>query len=143
MNIAYVDSSCLVAIALVQAEHQRVSGWLYDFDRLYSSNLLEAELRSAMARERVEEPADRLLSAITWVHPARRLTPEYERILGRGYLRGADLWHLACALHLREATGELSFLSLDEAQVEVAGMLGFPLEKVQCRPSERSPFGGL
>lgn len=128
MRIAYVDSSCLVAIALVEAQHQRVSAWLYRFDRLYSSNLLEAELRSAMAREGVESPAEKLLSAITWVYPARPLSPEYERVLGKGYLRGADLWHLACALQLRDVSGELSFLSLDERQAKVAGLLGFSVE---------------
>jgi hypothetical protein len=127
LRLGYVDSSCVVAIALVQAEHQRVSAWLYGFDRLYSSNLLESELRSAMARERVESPAEKLLSAITWVYPARPLTPEYQRVLSQGYLRGADLWHLACALQLREVSRELSFLSLDEKQVAVATSLGFDL----------------
>jgi predicted nucleic acid-binding protein len=127
LRIAYLDSSCLVAIALEEADHQGVAAWLYGFDRLYSSNLLEAELRSAMMRERVETPADRLLSAITWVFPARPLTPEYELVLSRGYLRGAELWHLACALHLRKELEEVSFLSLDDKQVAVAASLGFDL----------------
>ena len=128
MRIAYVDSSCLVAIALEEADHQKVANWLYGFDRLYSSNLLEAELRSAIAREGVETSADRLLSAITWAYPLRPLTPELETVLEKGYLKGADLWHLACALDMREKAKEISFLSLDDKQVEVAGLLGFDLE---------------
>ena len=128
MRLAYVDSSCLVAIALVEADHQRVSSWLYSFDHLYSSNLLEAELRSAMARESVESSAAILLSSIIWVNPERPLTPEYELILTQGYLRGADLWHLACALHLRAEWKEVSFLSLDEKQTAVAQSMGFALE---------------
>jgi predicted nucleic acid-binding protein len=128
LRIAYLDSSCLVAIALEEADHQGVAAWLYGFDRLYSSNLLEAELRSAMARERVETPADGLLSAITWVFPARPLTPEYELVLSRGYLGGADVWHLACALYLKEELEEVSFLSLDENQTAVARSMGFALE---------------
>lgn len=127
MKIAYVDSSCLVAIALEEVDHQEVAAWLYGFDRLYSSNLLEAELRSAIAREEVETPADRLLSAINWVYPSRPLTPELKWVLEKGSLRGADLWHLACAIDLRETAKEISFLSLDVKQVEVAGSLGFDL----------------
>ncbi len=128
MRLAYVDSSCLVAIALVAADHQRVSSWLYGFDHLYASNLLEAELRSAMAREGVGSAAAILLSSIIWVYPERPLTPEYELILTQGYLRGADLWHLACALYLKEELEEVSFLSLDEKQTAVARSMGFALE---------------
>jgi hypothetical protein len=127
LRLAYVDSSCLVAIALEEADYQRVSSWLYGFDHLYSSNLLEAELRSAMARERVGSSAAILLSSIIWVYPERPLTPEYELILTQGYLRGANPWHLACALHLRAEWKEVSFLSLDDKQVAVASSLGFDL----------------
>jgi hypothetical protein len=59
-----------------------------------------------------------------WVFPHRRLTPEFDRILEAGLLRGPDLWHLACALFLRARVDELSFLTLDNKQGEIARSLG-------------------
>lgn len=47
------------------------------------------------------------------------------RALEVGYLRGADLWHVACALYLVEDAPELSFLTRDERQSAVAEALGF------------------
>lgn len=125
MRVAYVDTSCLVAVAFAEPGHEEVAGRLSDCDRLVSSNLLEAELRSAFRRESVdEEEADALLSGITWVHPDRRLTPEFERVLSRGYARGADLWHLACCLFLGKDLGSLEFVTLDNRQRELARDLG-------------------
>jgi hypothetical protein len=44
-----------------------------------------------------------------------------------GRLRGADLWHVACALFVAgSARGDLAFLSRDAAQRTVAKRLGFP-----------------
>jgi hypothetical protein len=96
---------------------------LESYDGLYSANLLEAELRAAFARERVAWQQD-LVSAIGWVLPARRLTDEIAHVLEAGYLRGADLWHVSCALHLHAALGELDFLTLDTTQREVAAAAG-------------------
>ena len=59
------------------------------------------------------------------VLPDRPLTPEYERILAVGSLSGADLWHLACALFVAQNPGDLSFITLDRRQLDVAGRLGF------------------
>ena len=96
------------------------------FDRLFSSNLLEAEFRSALAHEGVSEDAGPLLAGITWIYPNRPLTPEFSRILVIGrHLKGADLWHLACALFLAPNTPELTFMTLDKRQEEVAKKLGF------------------
>lgn len=121
MKLAYVDSSCLVAIALGEPGAQEMAERLGGFGRLLSSNLLEAELRSALSRERVEEDCAPLLSWIGWVHPDRPLTREYRVILDRGHARGADLWHLACALFLKARLGELAFVTLDRRQRELAG----------------------
>ena len=96
---------------------------LESYGGLYSANLLEAELRAAFARERVAWQQD-LVSAIGWVLPARRLTEEFAHVLDAGYLRGADLWHVSCALHLHNALGELDFLTLDATQMEVAAAAG-------------------
>ena len=96
---------------------------LESYDGLYSANLLEAELRAAFARERVAWQQE-IVSAIGWVLPARRLTGEIAHVLDAGYLRGADLWHVSCALHLHAALGELDFLTLDTNQLEVAAAAG-------------------
>lgn len=123
MKLAYVDTSCLVAIAFGEPGHEALAEELQSYDRLFASNLAEAELRSAFAREGVDEPAA-LLSALTWVFPSRALTEEYEQVLAQGYARGADLFHLACGLFLRRELGELLFLSVDQRQMALARSLG-------------------
>ena len=124
LNVAYVDTSFLVAIAFGERGAKSSARRLDGFDELLSSNLLEAELRSAFRREEVPFEQD-LLSWITWVLPDRPLGREMARVLEAGYVRGADLWHLAAALYLVEDPGELSFLTLDDRQGKVAGTLGF------------------
>ena len=124
MRLVYVDSSCLVAIAFEEPGADDLARDLSSYDRLFAGNLLEAEVLSALSREGIESTAG-LLTAITWVHPDRPLTDEYQRVLAAGYLRGADLWHVAAALFLDPTARELRFLSLDRKQVEVAARLGF------------------
>ncbi|MFQ5527068.1 MAG: PIN domain-containing protein [Thermoanaerobaculia bacterium] len=123
MKLAYVDTSCLVAIAFAEQGHEALANELLDFDRLFASNLAEAELLSAFARENADGPAG-LLSALTWVFPNRPLTQEYREVLAGGYVRGADLFHLACGLFLRRELGDLLFLSVDHRQLAVARSLG-------------------
>lgn len=95
-----------------------------EFSTLLSSNLLEAELRSALSRERLT--LDRtLLSGVEWVLPDRPLTPEYVAVLAAGHLRGADLWHIAAAIFVADELGSLTFLTLDQRQRAVAEALGF------------------
>lgn len=120
-----MDSSCLVAVAFGEAGAGRVEARLRRSDRLFAANLLEAELRAALAREDVEDRGESLVSGITWVYPDRPLTPEFDRILAVGYLKGADLWHLAHALFLAPAGKGLAFLTLDQRQRAVATELGF------------------
>ncbi len=125
MNLAYADTSCLVAIAFDEPGGRRLARRLERYDRLFASNLLEAEFRSALLREKVDVRADALLSWITWVYPNRTLTQEFKRISTAGYLKGADMWHLAHALFLAPAGKGLDFLTLDQRQREVSAMLGF------------------
>lgn len=125
MTIAYVDTSCLVAIALREPEWERTAEALDGFERLVSSNLLEAELRSALAREDVPQLIVPLLSEVSWILPRRPLTKEIQRVAREDYLRGADLWHLACALFLAGDPGELIFATLDRRQDHVARVVGF------------------
>jgi len=124
VTAAYVDTSCLVAVAFGEAGGRATARRLATFDELLSSNLLESELRSAFVREGVPfEPS--FIAGFRWILPDRPLGPEMERALATGYLRGADLWHVACALTIVDTPAELSFLTLDARQREVAAALGF------------------
>lgn len=124
MRAAYVDSSCLVSLAFDEPGASEISRCLTEYDELFSSPLLEAEVRSALVREGIGGEAE-LLSWVTWVLPARPLSFEISVALGVGYLRGADLWHLACALYLAPTPRELGFATADRRQAEVATKLGF------------------
>ncbi len=124
MNAAYVDSSAIVAIAFEELGWPEVEQRLGQFDDLWSSNLLEAEIRAAYRREQREFRPE-ILMGVRWVIPDRRLTREISMVVGSGYVKGADLWHLATALYAADDPGELTFITLDERQAEVARALGF------------------
>ncbi len=124
MSAAYVDSSVLVAIALGEVGSEALSQRLAGFGRLYSSNLLEAELRSALAREDVPF-SPRHVVQVRWIWTDRPLGPEMDTILEVGYLKGADLWHLAAALSFAPDPREMAFVTLDQRQRSVAAELGF------------------
>ena len=124
MSIAYVDSSVIVGIGLQDPGWADAERRLGEFSDLRSSNLLEAEVRAAYFRVGLELDA-RVLSGIRWVLPDRPLTAEMRTALSAGYLRGADLWHVATALYLAPTPGDMSFITLDRSQESVAGSLGF------------------
>ncbi len=124
MSSAYVDSSCVVAIAFEEPGFADLVQYLESYDELFSSALLEAELRAALVREGVASDAQ-MLHAISWVLPQRLLSTEITRVLAAGYLRGADLWHLACALFLAQTPRDLDFATVDRRQEKVARALGF------------------
>ena len=124
MRAAYVDSSCLVAVAFSEAGSTRVKRSLQSFEVLLSSNLLEAELRAAARRESIAADPAQLISAISWVYPDRPLTSEITTVLDTGYVRGADLWHLAVALFV-DPHREIAFLTLNTRQREISQQLGF------------------
>jgi len=127
VSLAYVDTSCLVAIAFDEPGATRLATRLQRFDRLLASNLLEAELRSALRREGVGGREIPMLSWLTWIYPNRPLTAEFARITALGYLKGPDLWHLANALFLAPDGRQLAFLTLDKRQRDVGAKLGFSL----------------
>lgn len=128
MTVAYIDTSCLVAVAFDEPGASQVARRLDRYDRLLASNLLEAELRSSLVREEVEERADALLSWISWIYPNRPLSPEFRRIAGVGSVKGADMWHLAHALFLAPDGKGIDFLTLDRRQGDVAAALGFKVK---------------
>jgi predicted nucleic acid-binding protein len=124
VNLAYIDTSCLVAIAFDEPGAGQLAERLERYDRRFASNLLEAELRSAFLRERTDASTEGLLSWMTWVYPSRPLSPEYERIARAGYLKGADMWHIAHALYLAPDGVGLDFVTLDARQRQVASSVG-------------------
>jgi predicted nucleic acid-binding protein len=119
-----VDSSWLLAIVFGEPEAGAATDALASYDVLLSSALLEAEVLAALHREGVSASAypD---PGISWLLPDRPLRPEIERVLAAGYLRGADLWHVATAVWAAAGSPDTSFLTFDTRQREIAGALGF------------------
>lgn len=126
MSVAYVDTSALVAIAFDERGAAACVRRLDSFSCRVSSNLLEAELRAVFARER-RQFTPSLVSGIDWVLPDRPLTHEFETALQAGYLRGADLWHVATALYVAPQPRDMAFITLDVRQQAVASVLAFEL----------------
>ena len=124
MSIAYVDSSVIVGIAFQDPGSTAVERRLAEFSDLRSSNLLEAEVRAAYSRMRREFDV-RVLSGIRWILPDRPLTQELRSAMAAGYLKGADLWHVATALYVAPEPRDMSFVTLDGRQRTVASALGF------------------
>ena len=124
--MAYVDNSAILSIAFEEPDWEFTAHRLAEFPVLLSSNLLEAEMRSAYEREGMAfDPGS--ISRIGWVNPTRPLGSEMaEAIANGGYLKGADLWHVATALFVDDSVpGKLSFITLDINQKTVAANLGF------------------
>jgi predicted nucleic acid-binding protein len=127
MSAAYVDTSFMLAILFDEPQAPAMRRRLGRYDRRLAGDLLRAEALSAAKREGLSLDAlAPALAAISLVLPERSLEREMRAVLGHGYLRGADLWHLACALFLADGDrGGLAFLSRDTAQRRVARSLGF------------------
>ena len=124
MSEAYVDTSAILSVAFNERGWEEVSLRLGGFSYLASSNLLEAEVRSAFARSQWSfDPI--AIANVEWVSANRPLGLEFERVLEIGYLRGADLWHVATALYIFGNSSDVTFLTLDRRQREVAAALGF------------------
>ncbi len=128
MSVAYVDTSVLAGIAFGEPAAASYALELNRFDRLISSNLLEAEMRAVFHREGVAFRDD-AIAGLEWIMPTRPLTSEFETVLSAGYLRGADLWHVATALYVSPNANGLAFATLDAQQRRVASALGLPLPK--------------
>jgi predicted nucleic acid-binding protein len=124
--MAYIDTSATLAIAFGEPDWELTARRLTGFPVLLSSNLLEAEMRSAFEREGLAFDLS-AIPAIGWVNPARPLGPEMARAIANGgYLKGADLWHIAAALYVDDTiAGKMAFITLDNKQKAVAANLGF------------------
>ncbi|MCB0317501.1 MAG: type II toxin-antitoxin system VapC family toxin [Bdellovibrionales bacterium] len=123
---AYVDTSVLVSIYFADANYSKYIKSLKKYNDIYSSILLEAELCSVVAREEKNlDLVEKVLSNIQIFSPNKSILPECERVLSHGYLRGADLYHLACALAIDPSALEMDFISADKKQIKIAKSLGF------------------
>ena len=129
MSTAYIDTSVLAAIVFDEPGAGKYARRLDEFDRLISSNLLEAELRAAFARENLAF-RESAVAGVEWVLPDRPLASEFAAVLETGPLRGADLWHVATALYVFPEPSALSFATLDARQGAVAEALGFAVPRV-------------
>jgi predicted nucleic acid-binding protein len=120
---AYVDTSALVAATFGGAPKVVLEVLLKA--HLFVGTVGEAELASVYRREgRKPEELRELQRSWSLVTPRESLLPQLQRVLDTGYLRGADAWHVACALWLTPDPGALYFVTLDLAQARVARMLG-------------------
>lgn len=125
MRVGYLDSSMVLGLVFEEPGCELLGKQIGHFPLVFSSNLLEAEVRSALHREGIPDSAPaQLLGRINWVFPDRPLTRELSEVLSAGFLRGADLWHLACALYLSGAHDSVDLLTLDTRQERVARRLG-------------------
>lgn len=121
---AYVDTTALLPIdAGEQPVANTILRRLEDFDFLFSSNLLEAEVREALERQGRHFDDD-ILADIRWIMPNRPLASEMATIDGVANLPAGRLWHLATALFFAELIPSLAFITLDEQQETVARELG-------------------
>lgn len=124
MTIGYADTSAIIAVAFREPGWFAVEQRIRELSPITSSHLLEAELRAAYARSNLRfEP--RFIAEIEWIAPARPLSAEIAAVLEVGYLRGADLWHVAAALYYARDPREMAFVTLDARQRDVAAALGF------------------
>jgi len=120
---AYIDSSLVVAGVLGEPSHAELLRRVRRASVVVTSSLTEAEVASTMAREQFTPRWDPL-SGIELVAAPASLATEIGMVLAAGYLRGADCWHLAVALHYAPAR-DLTFLTLNKPQRAVAKALGF------------------
>jgi predicted nucleic acid-binding protein len=126
MDAIYLDSSVVVAFLLGDAGASTFKRARARRVPILSSSLLQAEVYSALRREELDPAlADAALAVLAWVLPDRPLTSELQRTLAAGWLRGADAWHVACALRVSPRADALAFLTLDQPQRAVAAALGF------------------
>jgi predicted nucleic acid-binding protein len=124
LSSAFVDTSVLLAMMFRESRATLMQSRLESYDSVFASDLAEAELRSACRRERTEVD-EMLLAPLELVFPPRSLRGEIVRVLDAGYVRGADCLHLATALLIAPDPRELTFLTLDVRQRDVAKALGF------------------
>lgn len=126
MKIAYLDASACVAILFGEDKGLKWQKLLNRQEEIVSASLIEAEVFSAAAREKVPlHKAEILLDCVSLVYPDRALRKEYHQIFSLGYVKGAAAQHLATALYLDPEAKGLTFVTADSQQKKLAKQMGF------------------
>jgi predicted nucleic acid-binding protein len=124
----YVDSSIIVSLLLKEKGYHSYRKILENADLALSSSLIEAEVYSVAAREKIPlQKAEEFIQLVSLVIPERSLQKEYFSIFEKNFSRGADTFHLATALYLDPSASELTFMTADKNQGRIAAKLGFQL----------------
>ena len=122
-QVTYWDSSAILSTLFRDGHSEQAQEWSRSEGVHLLSSLAHAETCAVIARMR----RDRLLADIL-LHaafeafeqgPWHRLAflpawADVQSLAERWPLRGADLWHLACAVGLREHLPELKLLTFDD-----------------------------
>jgi predicted nucleic acid-binding protein len=109
----YVDTSALGRVMLAEPDAQLIRDTMAQYEALWSSTLLQLELRRLARREGVEDHADELLSAVR----TRRLDSESLRRaaeLEPAEVRALDAIHLDAAIQLRKRGAIDAVLTFDQ-----------------------------
>ena len=127
MNVIYIDTSVLVSLFFEDStENSQLSRLLKEADEVVSSTLIEAEFLSVLHREKVNiNTGIDYLKQISLVIPDRSISKELKTVFSKAYVRGADAFHLACALYLDPKASEIKFLTADKQQQKAAQLIGF------------------
>ncbi len=126
LSIAYVDTSCLVAILLAEPGSRALRARPLRLDLVFQPPRSRAP--SAVFSARVSRSSAK--SSFTTCAGSSRIARwarRSRRVFASGQLRGADAWHLGLRA-LLSPDAEITFLSLDAKQREVAAQLGFEVE---------------
>ncbi len=121
---AYLDTSFLLSFVLEGSDRFRELEKKYTF---ISSILILSETASALAREQ-RLPENWGLSHWTYcslLDLNAEVMNYHSEILKAGWLRGADLHHLAASEHFFGEEREKHFISLDKSQSKIAKELGY------------------
>jgi predicted nucleic acid-binding protein len=125
-RVAYVDSSALAKLLILEAESPALTRWYVEVERAASSRIGIIETRRAVARRAgVLDPitVDKALSTIEIVELDRQIA-ERAASIGPASLRTLDAIHIATALQL----GALdAFVTYDDRLAEAARLLGLPV----------------
>lgn len=125
-DVAYLESSALVKLAIVEDESRALRGSLRGWRRHVSSTLAVVEVLRTVRRRDVERERTALtvlrdVGLIAIGNPVLASAAQLEPVA----LRSLDVIHLATALRLGDALA--AFVSYDERQLEAAAALGLPV----------------
>lgn len=136
--ILYLDTSALVKLYIEEAGSDEVREWAGDAEALAASRVALAELAAAVARrwregDLTDPEAAAIRSAIAedWQHLVVVEVDEHRAAdeAFRSDLRGFDAIHLAAALQVRDALGDvpIGFACFDSRLGRAASARGFDL----------------